>query len=44
MVVSKSAPAFAAATINVPFAAVAGHEIKVPALPEEPAIKSPAVA
>ncbi len=42
MVVLKAAPALTAAIINVPFAAVAGKEIKVPGSPEEPEVIFPA--
>jgi ABC-type Co2+ transport system permease subunit len=43
-VVLNAPPAFNADTINVPLAAVAGKEIKLPALALDPAFTFPAVA
>src|SRR6185295_13304816 len=43
MVVLKAPPAFPAAKIIVPFAAVAGNAINVPASPDEPEVIFPAV-
>ncbi len=44
IVVLNAPPAFPAAIINVPLAAVAGKDIKVPASPDEPEVMLPAVA
>src|SRR5689334_4697114 len=42
-VVLNAPPAFNASKMNVPFAAVAGNEIKLPASPDEPEVIGPAV-